>query len=65
MFTAAGIKHEWKRGIESDIWEKFIFIAGYGLVTAGFDKTLGEVMADQTLKAEVIGVMSERGASPM
>lgn len=59
LFTNAGIKHEWTRGIQSDIWQKFIFIAGYGVVTAAFDKTLGEILGDSGLKGEVRQVMQE------
>lgn len=59
LFVAAGIKHEWKEGVQSDIWQKFIFIAGYGIVTATFDKTLGEVLGDPGLKGEVRQIMQE------
>ena len=59
LFSSAGIKHEWKRSIQSDIWQKFIFIAGYGVVTAAFDKTLGEILGDMRLKGEVRQVMQE------
>lgn len=45
--------------IKSDIWEKFIFIAAYGLVTATHEATLGDVLSDASLKAKVIEVMSE------
>jgi len=59
LFTTGGIKHEWKSDIQSDIWQKFIFIAGYGIVTAAFDKTLGEVLGDSGLEGEVKQVMHE------
>ena len=59
LFTSAGIKHEWKSDIQSEIWQKFIFIAGYGIVTAAFGKTLGEVLGDSGLKGEVKQVMHE------
>lgn len=62
VFAAAGIKCEWKPQIQSDIWEKFIFICGYGLVTATYNKTLGDVLGDDSLKGELVSVMSEATA---
>jgi 2-dehydropantoate 2-reductase len=59
VLVRAGIKHEWKQGIQSDIWEKFIFIASYGLVAATYESALGDILSDASLKAKVIEVMSE------
>lgn len=41
------------------IWEKYIFIASFGLVTAYAKKTLGEVLSDQVLKELVRKIMGE------
>lgn len=59
LFTSAEIKHEWTSDIASRVWEKFIFIAGYGLVTATHAKTIGEVLEDADLKQTVMHVMQE------
>lgn len=47
IFDASAIKYEWTRRHIEAIWEKFMFIASYGLVTACYDKTLGEVYATE------------------
>ncbi|MBU4055655.1 MAG: 2-dehydropantoate 2-reductase, partial [Proteobacteria bacterium] len=41
------------------IWEKFMFIAAYGLVTAQTGKTVGEVLKDEESKACIQGIMGE------
>jgi len=59
LFQDGQIKHAWRPDIQKDIWEKFIFIAGYGLVTATHDVTLGDVLQDASLKSKVRQVMQE------
>jgi 2-dehydropantoate 2-reductase len=59
LLTASGIKHEWFENVYPEIWGKFIFIAAFGLVTACFDKTLGEIMASKGLSDYVLSVMDE------
>jgi len=41
------------------IWEKFMFIAAFGLVTASSGKSLGEVMNNEKLTREVHKIMQE------
>ncbi len=62
VFQQAGIKSEWTSDIQVEIWKKFIFICAYGSVCAAYDKTLGEVLEDATLKEEVRGMMMEASA---
>jgi 2-dehydropantoate 2-reductase len=62
VFERAGIKSEWTSDIQVEIWKKFIFISTYGLVCAARDKTLGEVLDDAELKAEVGAMMMEASA---
>ena len=59
LFATAEIKFEWRPGIQSDIWEKFIFISSFGLVTAAHGKTVGEVLEDEALAMEAKEVMAE------
>ncbi len=59
LLAESGIETEWTAGIASEIWQKFVFIAGFGLVTAAHDRSLGETLADPALRDEVAGVMSE------
>jgi 2-dehydropantoate 2-reductase len=43
----------------TEIWGKYVFIAAFGLVTASFDKTLGQVMESSSLSGYVLSVMNE------
>lgn len=55
----ANILHEWRTDIQKCIWEKFIFIGSFGLVTAAHGKTMGEVLENDLLKGEVSKVIDE------
>ena len=59
FFHEAGVSFEWRDDPYRAIWEKYIFIASFSLVTALFRKTLGEVFRDQALRELVRGIMSE------
>jgi 2-dehydropantoate 2-reductase len=59
FFHEAGISFEWRDDPYKAIWEKYIFIASFSLVTALFRKTLGEVFRDQSLRELVRGIMRE------
>ena len=49
LFDKSGIGYEWSGDVSPLIWTKYVFIAAFGLVTAGFDKTLGQVMESRRL----------------
>jgi len=59
FFRETGIGFDWQPSPYPAIWGKFIFIAAFGLVTAAYDRSLGEVMADTTLKQTATGIMQE------
>jgi 2-dehydropantoate 2-reductase len=59
LFTDANIKFNWVNDPFPPIWEKFIFIAAFGLVTAYSDKTLGAVAIDPELRGLVGSIMRE------
>jgi len=59
LFTDANIKFNWVNDPFPPIWEKFIFIAAFGLVTAYSEKTLGGVAADTALRGLVEKIMGE------
>ena len=59
LLEAAGINHEWVEDPIAKIWEKFLFIAPASLVTACYDKTLGEVLASPELAGTVRAIMEE------
>lgn len=59
LFHTSGIKYEWFEDVYPQLWEKYVFIAAFGLVTASFDKTLGQIMESSSLSNYVLSVMNE------
>jgi 2-dehydropantoate 2-reductase len=59
FFGEAGIRFEWRDDPYTAIWEKYLFIASFGLVTVLSGKTLGGVFTDEALRALVRGIMNE------
>jgi 2-dehydropantoate 2-reductase len=59
VFGKSSIDSEWIEDITPPLWSKFVFIAAFGLVTACFDKTLGQVMGSAELSAMVRAIMNE------
>ena len=59
LFTLASIKCEWMADIQAEIWKKFIFICAFGLVTAAFDKTVGQVLDHDTLRTDAQNIVNE------
>jgi 2-dehydropantoate 2-reductase len=59
LFQRAKIKAEWTPGIQSEIWQKFVFICAFGLVAAAHEKTLGQILEDGALASYVRTVMTE------
>ena len=59
LFDTSRIKYEWLDDVYTEIWAKFVFIAAFGLVTASFDKTLGQVMESSRLSDYVLSIMHE------
>jgi 2-dehydropantoate 2-reductase len=54
-----GVKTRWSSDPFPEIWEKYIFIAGYGMVTACYGCTIREAASDPPLKELVAGIMAE------
>lgn len=59
LFKEAPIICDWEKDAYPAIWEKYVFIAGFGLVSARFDRTLGEIVEDNYLKNLVRNIMEE------
>ena len=59
VFEKSSIDYEWRDDAYPAIWEKYIFIASFGLVSARYDRTLGEILEEPSLKEEVVGIMNE------
>jgi 2-dehydropantoate 2-reductase len=59
LFRKSRINYEWFEDVYPEIWGKYVFIAGFGLVTAAFDKTLGQIMESRFLSDSVLSIMIE------
>jgi 2-dehydropantoate 2-reductase len=59
LFQKSSIDYEWKEDANPAIWEKYIFIASFSLISAYYDRTLGGILEEPLLKKEVIGIMNE------
>ena len=59
LFDETGIKFDWLDDAFPAIWEKFIFMAGFGLYTAYSGKVFGEIIASEKAKQQVRDVMNE------
>ena len=59
LFDKAGISFQWKPDPFPSIWEKFVFIAGYGLVTADTGMTMGEVLENNDVLESARRIMRE------
>jgi 2-dehydropantoate 2-reductase len=59
LFKNAEILIEFFEDVNIEIWTKYIFIASFALVTATYDKSIGEVANDQDLGILVKNIMKE------
>ncbi|MCX5812778.1 MAG: 2-dehydropantoate 2-reductase [Proteobacteria bacterium] len=59
LFRTSRINYEWFDDVYPEIWGKYVFIASFGLVTAAFNKTLGQVVESRFLSDYVLSVMTE------
>ncbi|WP_292462126.1 ketopantoate reductase family protein [Methanolobus sp.] len=59
IFKDARIDFELEENVNISIWSKYMFIAAYGLVTAAFDSTLGEVLGNSEQSQIIKSIMNE------
>ena len=59
VFKSADILIEFFEDVNIEIWTKYIFIASFALVTATYNKTIGEVASDRNLGILVKNIMQE------
>jgi 2-dehydropantoate 2-reductase len=59
FFQEMGVSFQWNSDPYPAIWEKYIFIAAFGLVSASSGKTLGEIMDNTDLINKVKTIMQE------
>ncbi len=59
FFNEMGISNTWHDNPYPAIWEKYIFITAFSLMTAYSEKTIGAVLADDKLKHMTENIMEE------
>jgi 2-dehydropantoate 2-reductase len=59
FFQKTGLKYEWYDDPLPKIWEKYMFIAAFGLVTALYRESLGAVMENMEHRNMVRSIMEE------
>ncbi|HUV09157.1 MAG TPA: 2-dehydropantoate 2-reductase [Spirochaetia bacterium] len=59
LFEQAGISVRHEQDAYPAIWEKYLFVASFGLVTAWADQPFGAVLEDAELRGLVGGIMGE------
>ncbi len=59
VFDQAGINYKWTDDPAPEIWNKYIFIASFSLVTSLKNKTIGEVLESDSLKTLTSNIMDE------
>jgi len=53
------IDFDWEDNVKISIWSKYMFIAAFGLITATYDKTLGQIIDDKELSKLTKSIMGE------
>jgi 2-dehydropantoate 2-reductase len=61
LLKESNIDFSWEENVKIAIWTKYMFIAAFGLITATYDKTLGEISDDFELSQTTISIMHEIG----
>ncbi|UOQ52383.1 ketopantoate reductase family protein [Hymenobacter cellulosivorans] len=59
ILTGAGINLEYQADAFPAIWIKFFFIASFGLVSARYNRSIGQVLEDPALRARAQSLMLE------
>lgn len=59
LLDRSQVSYRWFEDPRPALWEKFVFISAFGLVTAAGGKALGEVLVDERSMSEVTGIMRE------
>jgi 2-dehydropantoate 2-reductase len=59
LLEASSMDYRWFDDARPAIWEKFLFISAFGLVTATSGRSVGEVLADAGAMSDIAGIMSE------
>ena len=62
LFERGHIKYAWFDNASLEIWKKYLFIAAFGMVSAGFGKTIGQIMESEELSHTILSIMKEIAA---
>jgi 2-dehydropantoate 2-reductase len=58
LFENTGVSVELKDDATPEIWNKFIFICSFGLVTTRHNASFGEVLASDAMKKEAVSIIT-------
>jgi len=53
------VRYEWMDNPYPEIWKKFLFIAAFGMVGACYNRTLGQIIQDESCIRDVRSIMHE------
>ena len=59
LLKGAGIDVTLSENVVADIWTKYLFIASFGLVSACYNASIGQVLDTPALKAQAAAIMEE------
>jgi len=59
LLKYAGIQNKWTENAVPAIWEKYLFIAPFALVTGRYGATFGTIMENPELREKAISIMRE------
>ncbi|MHB0896344.1 MAG: ketopantoate reductase family protein [Spirochaetales bacterium] len=59
ILGSAKIDYDWQLDPSKEIWNKYFFIASFGLVTTNFNLSIGEVLQSEKHRAIVVSIIME------
>jgi len=59
FFDEMGFAYQWHEECAPAIWEKYLFVAAFALVSARYQKNFGEILCDETARQTVRHIMHE------
>ncbi len=59
ILEETGIQYSWEENVQQAIWSKYMFIAAFGMVTAAYHLTLGQIVEDEKYSKLTKYIMEE------
>lgn len=59
LLKESNIDYDWEKNVQISIWSKYMFIAAFALVTAAYNRTLGEILENSELTQITKSIMNE------